>query len=189
MIKVGLVGEDPNDTSAIKNLLEQRYKDRVQFKLLFKGIKATHLDTEKIKNALRAEFQNPDCKFVVYIRDLDALKSQEDKLKARVRWFKELDAVANNQGILLLNIWELEALIFGDINTFNKLYSTKQKANKNPTFIKEPKEELKRITFKSKKQFKESHCPEIFKHLNIDEVEKNCSCFKEFIAEFDAKLN
>lgn len=31
MIKIGLVGEDPNDTSAIKNLLLKAFEGRVQF--------------------------------------------------------------------------------------------------------------------------------------------------------------
>ncbi|WP_439699190.1 DUF4276 family protein [Mucilaginibacter sp. AW1-7] len=189
MIRVGLVGEDPNDTSSIKNLLEKRYKDKVQFRQLAKRVQGYQLDNPKIKRSLPIEFEDQECRFIIYVRDLDAFKSQKDKLQAKTQWFKDLDALVNNEGILLLNIWELEALIFGDITAFNKLYTTKHKVTHDPMLIKEPKEVLKKLTFKSNKQFKESHCPEIFKHLNINEVEKNCSCFKEFIAEFEAKLN
>jgi hypothetical protein len=53
---------------------------------------------------------------------------------------------------------------------------------------KEPKELLKRLTSKANKQFKESHCPDLFKHLDIDQIEKNCGCFKDFIEEFDKKI-
>jgi len=187
MVRVGLVGEDPNDTTSIKNLLEKRYKGKVHFHSLVKGIKGCQLDSPKIKKSLPIEFEDRDCKFIVYVRDLDAFKSQTDKLEAKKKWFKELDAEVNNKGLLLLNIWELEALIFGDIDTFNKVYNIKHKFPGDPTLIKDPKEELKRLTSKSKK-YKESHCPDLFKQLNIDEVEKNCSCFKEFIKEFDAKL-
>lgn len=189
MIKVGLVGEDPHDTSSIKNLLEQRYKSKLQFFPLGKLVKGSRLDTEKLKNILRAELKAKSYDFIVYIKDLDAFESQTQELNKKVKWFKDLNDHVNGNGILLLNIWELEALIFGDIDAFNKIYNTKHKPVGNPMFIKEPKEELKRLTFKSRKQFAVSHCPEIFKQLNIDKVEQNCSCFKKFITEFDEKLN
>jgi hypothetical protein len=188
MIRVGLVGEDPNDTSSIKNLLNKRYKGRVQFYQLLRRITGNNLDSGKIKRVLPVEFEEHECNFVIYIRDLDALKSHSDKLQARIRWFKELDAVVNSQGLLLLNIWELEALILGDVDTFNKIYKTKHTFPQNPMHVKQPKELLKQVTFKSKNKFHESHCPEIFKQLDIDKIEANCSCFKEFIEEFDAKL-
>jgi hypothetical protein len=121
---------------------------------------------------------------------LDAFKSQKDKLQAKTQWFRDLDALVNNEGILLLNIWELEALIFGDIEAFNKIYKTKYKATRDPMLIKEPKELLKNLTIKSpKRQFHESHCPEIFSQLNIDKLEAKCSCFKDFITEFDEKIS
>jgi len=188
MIKVGLVGEDPNDTLSIKNLLEKRYSQRVQFIQLVRGIKAYNLDAGKIKRTLPIEFADKKCKWIVFIRDLDALKSNIEELDKRIKWFKELDALVKNKGILLLNIWELEALILGDITTFNKEYKINYRFTGNPTTQKEPKEILKRKTFHSYKQFKESHCPDIFKLLDIDLVEKNCSCFKDFIDEFDKKI-
>lgn len=190
MIRVGLVGEDPNDTSSIKNLLETKYKTKVHFEPLVKGIKGHQLDSPKIKKALPIEFEDQKCKFVIYIRDLDAFKSQNNKLKAKTKWFKDLDALVNKQGLLLLNIWELEALILGDLDTFNSIYKTSHKFTQDPTLVADPKKLLKQITTaaNSKKIYKESHCPEIFKQLNIANIEKRCSCFKDFITEFDKKL-
>ena len=52
MIKIGLVGEDPNDTDSIKNLLEKKYKKRVQFITLLKRINGYQLDNNKVKNSL-----------------------------------------------------------------------------------------------------------------------------------------
>ena len=188
MVRVGLVGEDPNDTSSVKNLLENRYKDRVHFFPLLKGTKGFQLDNPKVKRSLPIEFESKNCRFVVYVRDLDAFKSQGDKFTAKLRWFKELDAAVNGKGILMLNIWELEALILGDMATFNKMYGTDHQSTHNPMLVKEPKEVLIKLTHKSRKPYKESHCPEIFKQLDIDKVIDNCSCFKEFITEFDSRL-
>src|SRR5438046_1173617 len=111
MIKIGLIGEDPNDTSSIKNLLHKKYSNRIQFYPLARRIKGYHLDSKKIKNILPIEFRDKKCKFVIYIRDLDGYKTEHSKIRRREKWFKELDATVNNKGILLLNIWELEALI------------------------------------------------------------------------------
>ncbi|KIO78535.1 hypothetical protein TH53_03250 [Pedobacter lusitanus] len=54
--------------------------------------------------------------------------------------------------------------------------------------ISNPKEELKRATFKGRKRFEESHCPEIFEALNFDLVVKRCDFFGDFISQFDEKL-
>lgn len=188
-IKVGLIGEDYLDTLSIKNLLEQRYKDKVHLVPFAKGVKGTKFGMQKMVDTIKAESRVDSFKFIIYVTDLDAFESQIEKLEAKKSLFHKANDQIKTDGLLLLNIWELEALIFGDIDAFNKMYYTKEKSGRNPMFIKEPKEELKRLTFKSKKQFTVSHCPEIFKQLNIDKVEKNCTCFKKFITDFEEKLN
>jgi hypothetical protein len=188
MIKVGLVGEDPNDTSSIQNLLEKRYRKQVRFHTLTKRIKGYDLDTGKIKKILPIEFEDTKCDLVIFIRDLDSLQSDNIKLKQRLNWFKELNALVNKKGLLLLNIWELEALILGDIDTFNTEYKISHRVKSNPMFQTNPKEFLKQLTAKSNNQFHESKCPELFKKLDINLIEKNCSCFSSFITEFDKKL-
>jgi hypothetical protein len=187
MKKVGLLGEDPNDTSSIKNLLERKYSGIFKFHVLAKRIKGFQLDNPKIRKVLPLEFEEEKCRFVIYIRDLDGFESEEKKIKAKQTWFKELDALLNGAGIILLNIWELEALVLSDIDTFNNLYGVDHKFTKNPMLVKEPKEYLIALTKKNKKQYKESHCPEIFKKLSIDKVQKKCSYFKSFITELDEK--
>ena len=188
MIRVGLVGEDPYDTLSIKHLLEKRYNKRVQFYPLVKGIKGHNLDAPKIKKLLPIEFTDKKCKFIIYIRDLDAFETQKAKVQSRKKWFLELDAQINKQGILLLNIWELEALILADFDTFKQAYKTDHKFSSDPMRQENPKELLKRMTSRSNKQFKEAHCPELFKQLDITKIEENCLCFKNFIIDFDKKL-
>ncbi|WP_114936322.1 DUF4276 family protein [Mucilaginibacter endophyticus] len=189
MIKVGLVGEDPNDTSSVRNLLEQRYRGKVQFYTLAKRVTGNNLDSlNKIKKIVKADFDDSGCSFIVYVRDLDELESHKGKLTERIKWFRELDNHVESNGILMLNIWELEALILGDIESFNKIYNVSHKSG-NPMFVRDPKKVLINVTTKNRKQFKESDCPDIFSQLDINKVEKNCRCFKKFITEFDEKLN
>ena len=188
MIRIGLVGEDPNDTLSIKNILKKRYSGKVQFYQLAQRIRGYQLDNPKIKRSLPIEFEDKKCSFIVYIRDLDAFKTNKAKLNEKLNWFKSLDATINKKGILLLNIWELEALILADIDTFNKEYNINYKFSGDPILQKDPKELLQRLTYKSKKQFSEASCPEIFKKLNIDMIEKRCSGFREFLLEFNERL-
>lgn len=183
MIRVGLIGEDPNDTSAIKNLLEKRYKKKFQFVPLVRRIKGSQLDGSKIRSALPIEFADNKCKFVIYIRDLDGFKSESSKVKVKTSWFNTLDSTIKNKGILLLNIWELEALILGDIETFNKIYKTNHRFKKDPMHEKNPKETLKNFSVKSAQTYHESHCPDIFKQLDIDNIKSRVRYFDEFIAE------
>jgi len=92
------------------------------------------------------------------------------------------------KGILLNNNWELEALIFSDVETFNKIYKTNVKGNRDPMLIREPKEELKRVSRNERRQYRESDCPEIFRKLRFMEVYTNCQYFKEFVKAFDKLL-
>lgn len=188
MKKIGLIGEDPNDTTSVAKLLEKKYKGQVQFVALAKRIRGYQLNNDKIKKILPIEFASQKCKLVIFIRDLDAFKSQGVKVTAVNNWFKAVNSTINNQGILLNNIWELEALIFADIETFNLIYNISHKFKGDPTMIKEPKEKLMELTSGTRKQYRESHCPEIFEKLSIDTVEKNCAYFREFITAFDEKI-
>lgn len=188
MIKIGLVGEDPNDTSSIKNLFQKKYGSKVCFYPLAKRIKGYQLDNPKIKRSLQIEFNDKKCNFILYIRDLDGFKTEKSKIIKCLNWFKELDATINKNGILLLNIWELEGLILADIGTFNSLYNISCKFNGDPMVQKEPKEILMKLTRNSKKKYRESHCPEIFEKLNFDTLEKRCTYFRDFIIEFNKKI-
>jgi hypothetical protein len=189
MIGVGLVGEDPHDTTAVKNLLNKKYSGRVHFVTLAKNVTGSNLDSNRIKKILQAEFDSKKHKFIVYIRDLDGFKSEENKISKMQSWFKALDKQLHGNGILLLNIWEIEALILADIAAFNKHYKTSLQFGANPMFKEKPKEFLMKHTYKGNKQYRESDCPELFKQLDFDKVVSKCAFFKEFIEQFDEKLN
>ncbi|WP_304063176.1 DUF4276 family protein [Pedobacter glucosidilyticus] len=186
MIQVGLVGEDPNDTAAIKNLLSSKYEGKLQFKPLLKGIKGYQLDNPKTSRALEQEVKRTSCKIIIFIRDLDGFDTQQDFVERKKTWFKKL---SKKEDVLLLNVWELEALILADIAAFNNLYKCNISFTGNPMRQKDPKEFLKSKTANGKRQYKESHAPEVFQSLNIDLLIKNCAFFKEFMLEFEGKLS
>jgi hypothetical protein len=179
-LKIGLVGEDPNDTASIINLLKGKYPDTFEFKSLIKRIKGNQLDNNRTHLSLKIEFDDYGPDYVLFIRDADGLPSEQDKLDKIKSWFNKLNGSVNKKGILLINIYELEALILADIETFNKLYSTSIKYSRNCMHQKEPKEFLIEKTAKNRKVYSESHCPEVFQHLRYDILVAKCAYFKDF---------
>jgi len=189
MKKIGLIGEDPNDTTSIQNLLQNKHKGIFHFKHLLKNKRGYQLDNARTAHSLKIEFEEFDPHFVLFIRDADALITEEKKIRKVHEWFEKLNSVVAQKGILLINIYELEALILADIYTFNKIYGTEIKFSKNVMYQNEPKELLIQKTSKNRKKYRESDCPDIFLKLNFDTVTKNCIYFKNFYDLFMHKVD
>lgn len=186
-MKIGLVGEAPNDTRAIQNLLQRNYQN-FDFIELLSRIDGSMLDNKKAIKTVRREFelQRPD--IVIFIRDLDSLEKDMNKLRDRKETFIRLNKIIDKKGIFLLNIYEIEALILADIDTFNKEYSSSVERFSDPMKVSEPKEVLIIATRKTKKQFNVSHNPKVFGILNFNTVKQNCRYFKTFVEKFDKAL-
>ena len=188
MIIVGLVGEAPNDTNAIKNLLSRNYQN-LNFVTLLRDINGSMLDNKKLfRRILRIEYetQNPD--LIIFIRDLDALETDRDAKLKRQETFNYSNNIVDKKGISLLHIYEIEALIFADIDAFNKYYDCSVSKVPDPMKITEPKEELIKATRKSVKQYSETHNSEIFNLLSFDTIKTNCRYFNTFIKDFDKAI-
>lgn len=188
MIKIGLVGEDPNDTMAIKNLLLQKFAGRISFIQLIKNKKGYHLDNDRTLHALKIEYNEKQPNLVLFIRDADAIFGETEKIKEKEIWFEKMLPAVNHKGMLLLNIYELEALILADINTFNKLFQVNIIYKRNVMFYKEPKDFLMEKTRRSQRTYAESDCPEIFMKLSFDMVCKNCTYFSDFYTTFQQAI-
>lgn len=187
MKKIALVGESPLDIEALRNLLEQKYKEEIEYVFLVKNTRGSELDAKKFYEAVRVEyyFEMPD--IVIFIRDLDAIQGQKDykkKLKERQAYFQKMAKVTENKALPLLNIYELEALILADIARANKFYGTNAIFEGNPMLQSEPKEWLQKEC-----KYKTSDMGEIFKKLRIEVVAQNCEYFAEFIAIFEESIN
>lgn len=183
-MRIGLVGEAPNDTESMKNLLIKRYPiEKFNFFSMLQIINGSSLDSQKTKRFLRIEFEQQKPDVVIFIRDLDASLKNREKLYERKNYFTSSNKVVNKKGIPLLHIQEIEALILTDVDIFNKKYGTSISEVENVMEIKEPKEFLK---FASKK-YNESHNSDIFKLLNFNKA-LNCLYFERFIKNLDKIL-
>ncbi len=188
MKKIGLIGEDPNDTTSLKNLLLQKHPSGLQFKQLIKNKKGYQLDNAKIPSALKIEYDEYKPQHVIFIRDADSLPTNIIKIQKIKDWFNKLNEVIDGKGILLINIYELEALILADIDTFNLHYNTTIRYAKNVMYQQKPKEFLIQKTWKTKKRYSESHCPDLFMHLKFDTIIKKAAFFNEFYSHFVSTL-
>ncbi len=182
MINIGLIGESPYDTKAIKHLLQKRYDVGYRYTTLLKNVTGDHLNTLKAIRAIASEVKQKNPDVVVVMRDADAYESDINRIKEKQDWYIHLSGQISNKSLFLLNIFELEALLFADIDTLNAHYGTSF-SNRNVMYIDRPKEELKRKT-KGSRKYAESHCPVLFKLMRIEIVSKNCTYFRDFLGEF-----
>lgn len=183
-MKIGLVGEAPNDIQSIKNLLLKRYTDKkYEFVFMLQRINGSNLDSQKTKRFLRVEFETQKPDIVIFIRDLDAVLPNKTKIYERKHYFTSSNNVVDKKGIHLLHIYEIEALILADIETFNILYKTKIPKIIDVMCMNEPKEFLKNAS----RKYSESHNSDIFNELDFDKV-LECKYFEKFIKNLDKLL-
>jgi len=186
-MKIGLVGEAPIDTMSLKTILLKRYSSLEFVELLKNKITGSSLDNKKTKTELSIEckFHKPDA--IILIRDLDGFQTDKyrDKQLQRKQFFKDITkCIKKIDAIPLLNIWELEALIFADINAFNMHYGCEIVFNGNPMEVENPKEEL----FKLNQKYSSSHNEKIFQKSDFDMIYNNCSYFNDFIKKFETTV-
>ncbi len=98
-MRIGLVGEAPNDTESMKNLLIKRYPvEKFNFFSMLKIINGSNLDSQKTKRFLRIEFEQQKPDVVIFIRDLDASLKDRTKLYERKNYFTSSNSVVNKKG-------------------------------------------------------------------------------------------
>lgn len=142
-MKVGLIGENPNDTDAIAILLRKQHKH--DYISVLKRRTGGQLDNDKFTKLLKSELSRSNFDVLIFVRDLDGFASEEDKVRDRQNWFDKNSICFSGTSLLLLNIHELEAIFFADVDSLNKMFGLKLKF-KNPLFMSKPKEELKKVT-------------------------------------------
>ena len=188
MIRIGLVGESPNDTDSIKNLLLGKYSNLI-FKHISGDQTGTQLYNEKTKRIVHSYYEKYKIDFVVYISDMDYHEGDLVRRKFIENWVHNIDKDLPSTGILLLNIHELEALILADIDSFNNHFNSKIKFATDPMKKIKPKEFLMDKTKKHSRTYRESDAPEIFNLLDINKVIEKCEYFGAFIMKFERKIS
>jgi hypothetical protein len=149
---------------------------------MLKNNNGSNLDNQKIKRQLRREYEIEKPDYVLFIRDLDGLEHHVELLNYRKTWFSDLKSVIDKKGILLLNIFELEALLLTDIEIVNKYYGSNIEPVEDCMKIEQPKEFLStRIT-----KYLTGHNKHLFALLNYDIVTTRCRYFKKFDEEFES---
>jgi hypothetical protein len=184
MIRIGIIGENENDTKAISALLKKNFPEQFYFTQLLPGRNGSQLDDHKISkllNALRREFEFEEIHYILYIRDLDTLISDKKQLTFRKNRFRRFAKVVNNQAIFMLNIVEIEALILADFDTFKKYKNEPnwQFDNSSAAEIENPSDYLERNT-----SYQKNELVKIIPLLHLDTLKANHQHFKAFLTEF-----
>ncbi len=184
-----MVGENENDVASIVSLLRHKFAGGCEFFNLLLDINGDSLANTEYNNRFRKEFEwqrdvEGGVDLVIFIRDLDDLETNRTAVRKRHSWYRTWNKTINKKGILLLNIFELEALIWADIKGYNLKYGTNIPPISDPMQIWEPKEELRKHV-----SYSEGMSPRIFQEaLRVVEVQNNCRYFREFLEKFEQAL-
>jgi len=181
MLKIGLIGEYPTDVDCISSLLVKKYDSDISFFPLIYGVHGSELENPKIKHQLRREYQYEKPDFVLFIRDLDGFEDNKFLLDQRKAYFTEFNSVVNRKGILLLNIYELEALLLSDVGMLNAYFEVQLEEIADCMQVEDPKGFLKTNI----RKYSTGDNKTLFSLLNYDKVVNNCRYFKVFSQEFD----
>jgi hypothetical protein len=184
MIAVGLIGEHPTDVDSIIVLLKQKFTDKFHFFPLLFDINGSALDNPKFKHQLRREYQVEQPNIVIFIRDLDAPRTDNIQLQKRKEYFANFNSVVDKKGVLLLHIQELEAILLSDVAVLNKYFNATLESVNNCEDIPNPKDEIKRQI----PNYSTGLNQELFKLYSYENIVNNCNFFKEFNTSFTAMI-
>ncbi|MDB5270449.1 MAG: hypothetical protein JWP58_3489 [Hymenobacter sp.] len=189
-LTVGLIGENPNDTNALIELLNHRYAGRFVACQLVKKQTGDRLGSAKTQRMLASNYQAEKPRLVVYIRDLDAPNSDVAKHRERQQEFANIKKIVGEQALFLLHVQQFEALLWADIEKVNQHYGVSLTHKGDPTTIPEPKRKLISATDKPKatKQYSPNDSAELAAKLDYDTLLRKCLYFSEFDKAFAAKL-
>ncbi|MCU0432452.1 MAG: hypothetical protein MUC87_03230 [Bacteroidia bacterium] len=196
-MKIGLIGESPNDTQAFINLFKRQYPNHIEYKSLITNFKGGNLDnvdlhnlSEKetvVLNQLKREYISEQPDFVVYIRDSDALENEPELEERLNRIYKLGNAIGQNVTYLIC-IFEMETLLLADTDCVNNFYNTSfiyPNSSDDPTdpmHRKEPKELLI-----SECGYRPIDCPRLFTTINFQKL-LQVRFFAEFVAQFEHRI-
>lgn len=187
-IRVGLLGESPNDTKAIEALLKPRYGERVEFFTLLRNITGDMLEDAKTFRNLRKEYEFERPGLVIVIRDLDGLETKGAKWRQRQKYFRKVATVVEQKSLPLLNIYEIEALICAHVFIFNTQYDCACPQCADVMTIPEPKEWLMAATGPGKPRYSEGNSPKLLAVVDYETVMANCRYFAEFDKAFQQRI-
>jgi len=198
-MRIGIISENyDHDSKALKALLSQHsfMKKEQIIEVLFipigKNLEGDQLLGLKTSRIINIECKKKNINLVILAKDLDALPSNHKKIKKLSEKIQQVAKQIDEYLLPFIIIYEQEALILADIQTFNNIYGTRSSFRRNPQKQSEPKEFLKRITVKSKRKYKVSDTPEIFQQLNFNTVYNNHSgdnSFRTFVDELEKQIN
>lgn len=190
-MKIGLIGESPNDTLAFINLFQRKYSDFIEYKVFIQDYKGGNLDNIKpgsvMLNQLRYEYscERPD--FVVYIRDSDALENDPEFADRLKSIYTLGDSVGQNVTYLIC-IFEMETLLLADTDCINNYYNTTfsypatTEDPADPMLKREPKELLIADC-----GYKVNDCPALFSTIDFNKL-LQVRFFSEFVTQFENRI-
>jgi hypothetical protein len=184
MKRIAVIGENSNDTAPLCKVWNKEFSKKAKFVIVLPSIVGDQWEADKAFRLLRAELGSQKFNGIIAIRDLDGPRSSKTALSKRQNWFKKISTIAGRSAFLL-NVQEIEAMHFADLDPFNKAYKTTIVFKGNPEAKASPKDELMRLT---SKKFKESDNKVLIPKLDFTKVKAKCQFYRDFVADLELLL-
>jgi hypothetical protein len=181
MVKIGIIAENKNDAKAISSLFKNNFPQQFDFHHVLPLVTGSQLDDENSNHLvlkLRREFEFEELNYILYIRDLDALITDLEKVRFRKKRFQRFARTVNNKAIFMLNIYEIEALILADIETYKEYKN-------NPDLSFDVSKAI--LTVEPDKMlptYNKGELVKIIPLLNIENLKANHKYFEVFLSQF-----
>jgi hypothetical protein len=182
MKRIGILTEDyDNDGKGYRDLLKKKFGEKAFFLPILPLERGKQLDNrKKMAGLIEKAFTQNKLDFILYIRDLDALPSDERAKATLQDWFSFAENTA--KGISFMVIYESEALILADFDTFCKIKKIKAQYKKDPMYREDPKGYL------GKYGYNEKELPKIFAQLDFDTILKKHNGFAHFVDALKSQI-
>ena len=129
-MRVGIISENyENDSIALKVLLEKHFlKKKVTFLPICRTVEGDNLLNTKSARKINIESKKNQIDLVILAKDLDSLLSDKKRINEINNKIKSIAKQTKPSIVPFIVIYEQEALILADIQTFNKEYKISYKS-------------------------------------------------------------
>lgn len=192
---IGLLGESPNDTHAIKNLLENHFNpfmdgkrvERIECCVLVERVfTGSQIDSKLFHNIAKSAYHENQPDLVILIRDLDQLQKFEERHKKFGLLKKALHAQAGHTDlpvIFLLIQYSIENLILADVERANRYWNAEiDLGGINARDISDPIGHIKNSKG-GYPHYSEYDCRELFQFLRYEVIATHHTDFQDFDGE------
>jgi len=175
-LKIGITSEHPlNDGAVVKDLLESYFPEQATYEIILEDYRGSSIGNKRYFKRLQEVFEVQNFDFILLIKDLDS----DDNKKESQAIFEKVKTCTNEQAVLLLFRYMIEALAIIDFETTETHYNKKIPHKQRPNNTKNAKKDLAQLF-----GYSESHIRNLVPNFDKRILYQNYDVWQVFINHF-----